>query len=649
MENNKKRYLIIGMFAIILTFFGGSLAYWQWETSTEEQTAVNFTITEQFSCSVDGGGDVSSTDKMLVPASCTNSEYAIQRTITATADVKDANATVSMDLWLDINSIDTELSQSANFKYALTTDPNSCTEGVIGSGSFTGKSANSTAAILNDKIYTATGTDTYYLYIWLDAEETNPNTMDKNFSLSLNGSCETIDYVVPPNEPVLDDGMIPITLSSTGVATVADTSSEWYNYEEKEWANAVLVNKDATADVEGSQSREYYLNNPGTTIVDSDILAYYVWIPRYKYQIWTTDASTTTSPQTINIVFEDSNTTKSNGTSVGQYLTHPAFTFGDQELDGIWAGKFETSGSASTPTIKPNVSSLRSQNVSTQFTTSLVFAGGTLTDGVVSFAGNDTYGLTTNADSHMMKNSEWGAVAYLSHSQYGINQEIYINNSEEYYTGRSGGNVGGSVNTLATQFPDSQTSTSQYNSYGYYTWTGQAIGSDGTIGEITDSTLGTKASTTGNITGVYDMSGGAEEYVMGVLSDANGNPRSGNSSGSNSGFNGIIYDSGNNTEYTSGIAFPENKYYDLYSSEIFTGDFETNMGLCTLDSCGGDALFETANWYSDYAYFVDSDGPWFNRGCAFAFDASAGAFGSYGLAGDAFDYDSWRSSLLVAK
>lgn len=27
---------------------------------------------------------------------------------------------------------------------------------------------------------------------------------------------------------------------------------------------------------------------------------------------------------------------------------------------------------------------------------------------------------------YMMKNTEWGAVAYLIHSQYGINSEIYI-------------------------------------------------------------------------------------------------------------------------------------------------------------------------------------------------------------------------------
>lgn len=43
-----------------------------------------------------------------------------------------------------------------------------------------------------------------------------------------------------------------------------------------------------------------------------------------------------------NIKFVDKNT-KDNGTQVGEYYTHPAFTFGDKELDGIWVGKFEMS------------------------------------------------------------------------------------------------------------------------------------------------------------------------------------------------------------------------------------------------------------------------------------------------------------------
>jgi len=209
-----------------------------------------------------------------------------------------------------------------------------------------------------------------------------------------------------------------------------------------------------------------------------------------------------------------------------------------------------------------------------------------------------------------------GAVVYLSHSQYGINQEIYINNSESYYTGRSGGNVGGSQNALSAQFGSGST-LSRYNTYGYYTWTGQAISLSWTIGTISDSTLGTKASTTGNITGIYDMSDGTSEYVIGNY---------------------------NNTSASSGFTiFPESKYYDLYTIDLNSS--------CTLAICGGHALFETANWYSDTVNFINSNNPWFYRGALYHNDAIAGAFysdSSYGF--DFFnanDRDSFRMVLIA--
>ena len=44
-----------------------------------------------------------------------------------------------------------------------------------------------------------------------------------------------------PNAPELYQGLIPVEISNTGIITVADTNSEWYNYDRHEWANAVLV------------------------------------------------------------------------------------------------------------------------------------------------------------------------------------------------------------------------------------------------------------------------------------------------------------------------------------------------------------------------------------------------------------------------
>ena len=383
--------------------------------------------------------------------------------------------------------------------------------------------------------------------------------------------------------------MIPVTISDTGVVTtISKSNSNWYNYDKKKWANVVLTT---------SSSRIKYLNTTGVSVSETDVLAYLVWIPRYKYKIWTTITSSEGSEQTIEVVFEDKTTPKSTGTTVGSYRTHPSFTFGDTELNGIWVGKFETSGDATTPTVKPNLQSLMNQNVSTQFSTAQKF-------------GTSTYGSTSKIDAHMMKNSEWGAVVYLSHSKYGVNREVYFNNSSEFYTGRSGGNVGGStaINTVYTN----QTSTAQHNSYGFYTWDGYLLDYDTNTKSSTHD-ISKVASTTGNITGVYDMSGGAWEYVMGNY---------------------------NNTIKSSGFStLPDSKYYDTYSI--------TSNSSCTIATCGGHALFETAGWYSDAAVFIHPTNPWFRRG-GLKSGAIAGAFSSDSHNGDALSGDSFRLVLSAA-
>ena len=235
--------------------------------------------------------------------------------------------------------------------------------------------------------------------------------------------------------PVVNEGLIPVVFDTangttnvkngTKVKTIGKNDSNWYNYSEKKWANAVLVT---------NTSRSKYLNTSGVIVSEPDILGYFVWIPRYRYKIWTTGVSSSGKEQEIDIIFEGKNETKAVATQTGGYYTHPACTFGDTELDGFWIGKFETGGTANEPKVKPDIRALVNQNISTQFATALKFAGGTQSGSTVTFNGNSTYGLTSKTDSHMLKNSEWGAVAYLSHSKYGANREVYINNSSGLYT-----------------------------------------------------------------------------------------------------------------------------------------------------------------------------------------------------------------------
>ena len=137
---------------------------------------------------------------------------------------------------------------------------------------------------------------------------------------------------------------------------------------------------------------------------------------------------------------------------------------------GIWVGKFETSGSKEQVKIIGNTNSLRNISVGDIF----ISCQGVKT----------TYSLT--GDSHMMKNTEWGAVAYLAESKYGRNGSEIEMNTSNYTTG------GGNYISNAEQ------------------------------------------STTGNIYGIYDMRGTSFEYVAGVLNSKLSNDSDYNFTGINS-------------------------------------------------------------------------------------------------------------------
>ena len=278
----------------------------------------------------------------------------------------------------------------------------------------------------------------------------------------------------------------------------------------------------------GTGIRNTYQNaEVGTTIPDANILAYYVWIPRYKYRVWNISkqagAESTYAynayTEGIDIVFEnekettgkinctynfnvdtsnggidlDTTTAESCTGSNGDYYTHPAFTFGDDETRGFWMGKFELSGESAFNVendnkirIIPNVDSWRWDALCSFYR------------GISNMQKeNNYYGLSSDksiVDSHMVKNMEWGAVLYLTNSIYGtcdnnvctgVSKNGYGENTN--YTTRTG--CGPSTNESYSE------ECNEYNTL-----------------------IGMKASTTSNITGIYDMVGGSYEFVMGNMS-----------------------------------------------------------------------------------------------------------------------------------
>ena len=256
MDKNKKILTILITLTVIFTVIGSSLAYLSWISSEEQKTQVTFTATASFSCSVDGGGNIATGDINLVPTLVnenTTGNY-IKRTISVKPTITDTNKTIYMDLWLDINSLGTGLSNSVNFRYAFTTSSASPTTGVVSSGNFNGKTAGDKVNLLTENQYTATATETYYLWIWLDAEETSSETMNQTFSLSLNGSC--YDHISITANSLINHAN-PSTLSYAD-ATDSQKGEMW------------TFAHDATEQVEATTDYRYIGSSPNNYITFND-------------------------------------------------------------------------------------------------------------------------------------------------------------------------------------------------------------------------------------------------------------------------------------------------------------------------------------------------------------------------------------------
>jgi hypothetical protein len=450
----------------------------------------------------------------------------------------------------------------------------------------------------------------YSIRIWMDESVTiEDDVMNKIFaskisvSASLNKIAETYtEEILNGTDPVISDYLIAVNIADDGTVTKADTTKKWYSYENKEWANAVIL-KDKTKD---------YENN--AVIPEDNIESYFVWIPKYSYQLWDlgTYASATTisswseatesnKQDTINIKFGTTNTSdekdnecttplvsgESGNCKVGNWMTHPAFI--NSGTNGLWVGKFETGYDGATTTTEAQVSSSDSSKIIVK-------------PNVYSWRYNTVYNFfmasynyNRNLDSHMMKNTEWGAVAYLSYSKYGINDEIWINNNSQYVTGCVGDSV----------------SEGQY---------------DGCQNKY-NTTKGYNGSTTGNITGIYDMSGGAWEYVAAYRANTIGS-------------------SGFSTTMLSTYV----KYLDAYDASSTQTTYKFRI---LGDATGEIGPFYNINgsyynnWFQDYSYFVSSGDPWFRRGGHYGNGYSAAQFYFGRYSGGAYSPYSTRLVLAV--
>ena len=427
-----------------------------------------------------------------------------------------------------------------------------------------------------------------------------------------------IEPILNGTDPVLEDPLIPVTIDSDGTVKKADLSSEWYDYETRQWANAVIL---------FDESKTYA---SGDVIPEENIESYFVWIPKYRYQLWDLglyDSLTTIDTNKVHeipIIFGDYNTSDSvsgecttpmeSGASgncqVGDYMTHPAFL--SIPSTGFWVGKFETGYNGATSVteaevnerdaskviIKPNVYSWRGIQVANAFYTS--------------------YDYKRKLDSHMMKNTEWGAVAYLQHSAYGSATNVRINNNSDMITGFQANNEP----TCITQHTNEECNR---------------CCSDNTCNTAYPNSV--LSSTTNNISGIFDMAGGAREHVMAAMLMQNGTLSSGANYSQNTGFNGMFScptcysETSGVTELTTGYDWPDKKYYDAYNYGSGTyeyyrrilGDATGEMGPANQKTYNNITRF-VSSWYDDYAIFVSIYGPGAIRGGLFYMGADAGIF-----------------------
>ena len=408
------------------------------------------------------------------------------------------------------------------------------------------------------------------------------------------GSIATMDYGVieikwllgdtnyvseTPNAPKIKEDLP----EGTTMELVKYENSNWvsgtdYNYDENKWANAKVT-------INGVES-------------------YFVWIPRYAYKIiyfssQETKAAYLTNGDTSGIIgysdsrgIVDKEGRKVNGVAsttslnVGDYFrVHPAFMNDSannyenggwsEDLPGIWVGKYESSLVKKADSSNINTSSITVGDIivdSSNNTDRAIAVQPDMSSWTCCAIENmytSAKAYATNLNSHMLKNSEWGAVAYLTESKYGRNgEEVTINDNSSYITADAG------------------------------------------------ISANPEQSSTGNETGIYDLSGGAGELVA------------------------AYYTGGNSTslnDYGSSLVNEtDKKYVTAYTGTTASSAYKP-----------GDAIYETSGWHGDSAIFVISGVQFFQRGGVYNDGSNAGVFRFYRNNGIAYSNSSFRMCLAA--
>ena len=452
----------------------------------------------------------------------------------------------------------------------------------------------------------------------------------------------------------IDDNMIPVKYDDansalehpiwTTIASREDGNNlgDWYDYDQQKWANAITVKEEAL---------DKYKGKDGVEVDNDDVLGYWVYIPRYAYEVqrrdamdgvvnngsgnipgnnnrfivefetvsdikkypakgcsnpeWYTDVPGTSGLLKgvkdyrkecgLNRLYgngdgDDNNTT---------WATHPAFTFGDEELNGIWVSKFYSVPTASDDGVsmvnKPNtiVSPLKiAEEVGVGSASSLYYAsklvgqtdpnntGGTA-DVAMAENSNNLHGYT----SHLAKNKDWGAIVYLAYSRYGLNKMTGVDANYAIlpakfdYVFGWGGLVTGCGGYSKEE--SDQLNNSPMDAYPNDETMTTAICSASDVEKQYNGDRGVLSSTTHNVYGVYDLIGTVGNLVAATMVDDDANP---NNLLIDEPYADVYHYGGNLSFGLRPIWWPD------YSEEGY--DPSTFYDTCTYELCGGQAIHE---------------------------------------------------------
>ena len=465
------------------------------------------------------------------------------------------------------------------------------------------------------------------------------------------------------NKPELMTGMTAIKFTEPTDSTegkdekVSDSSkNDWYNYSEKKWANAQtedgsmwvwipryaykITYKDTSNKEQGGTIDVVFLVGTTDNYYDKD----------GKLQTAKRQTSETDIPD-----------------ATKDYVVHPAFTNESnigyvnggwkKELTGIWVSKFEagyvdkdtfnankakyissvnyTQVTVYTPTNKDEDARNYLDGIYGSKSTAIkypTFQGGKYSMNYINHSdafsisraltdSNNIYKLSNKeTDSHLIKNSEWGAVSYLGQSQYGLNgtniciNNLNINNGEEYV----------------------------YAKTGYASKNGNDSGSTNSTNDVWkwNEKSGTAASCTGTIYGIYDMSGGIWERSAAIVNNGDGNLNTYGKAIMNA------LNNGKSSEYVT--VYPKGETSGQSLDDASKSNYATNTKIY------GDAIRETStaglgqtSWYSDYSYFVGAYCPFFIRGGGYWYTSDAGLFYFSRSVGGSYYATGFRSVLVA--